>query len=255
VADELLSRLDLLKASPVRVLDAGCGGGYCTDQLRHRYPDAEIVGIDLSLNMLRASAQIYADTSMQRVQTSVEQFPFPGSTFDLVISNLVLPWCDIGTALVELCRIMTQGGALMFSAFGPDTLIELRQAWAKADELPHVHGFYDMHDIGDALLHAGFAEPIVDVDRITVTYVSMDAMIRELRHSGATNIHPQRRKSLTGKQRLQKFCAAVEEYCDEDQRIPLTYEVIYGHAWVAPGHHSNNNSNSVSVPFESLKMS
>ncbi|MDH3693367.1 MAG: malonyl-ACP O-methyltransferase BioC [Gammaproteobacteria bacterium] len=249
VGGELLSRLDLLKASPARILDAGCGGGYCTGLLRQRYPDAEIVGIDLSLYMLQATAQKHANTVSPRVLTSAEHLPFADARFDLVFSNLMLPWCDIGAALVELQRVMCPESALMFSAFGPDTLIELRQAWGKVDELPHVHDFYDMHDIGDALLHAGFAEPIVDVDRITVTYASIDAMICELRNSGATNIHPQRRKSLTGKKRFQRFCAAVENCRDEDQRISLNYEVIYGHAWIAP----TQDSDAVTISLDSLQ--
>ncbi len=248
VADELLARLDLLNTDLQRILDAGCGDGYCADALRNRYPDSDLIGIDLSQAMLCAASSrgvMPAEFSLAHA----ERLPFADGAFDLIFSNLLLPWCDIGAALVELRRVMRPGAGLMFTTFGPDTLIELRQAWAKVDELPHVHDFYDMHDIGDALLHAGFAEPIVDVDRVTVTYASAESMIAELKASGATNIHPRRRTTLTGKRRFHRFLSELDTLRDTDGRIPLTYEVIYGHAW-APGQ---PDSAAVTIPLDAVQ--
>ncbi len=248
VGSELLSRLDLLKALPIHILDAGCGTGICSLELVQRYPNAMISGIDLSSKMLQVASRREGIGCMQFIKANSLQLPFADNQFDLIVSNLMLPWCDVAAVLTEFRRLMRPAGALMFSTFGPDTLIELREAWARMDERQHVHDFYDMHDIGDALLRTGFAEPIVDVDRVTVTYPSTDALFADLKNSGTVNIHPSRRRSLTGKQRFAAFRDTLDTFRDEDNRIPLTYEVIYGHAWTP----REQDITTASVPLESL---
>ena len=122
----------------------------------------------------------------------------------------------------------------MFTTFGPDTLIELRRAWHAADDRPHVHGFLDMHDLGDMLMRAGFADPVLDVERLTLTYDEVMDVLRDLKRLGAHNAAVQRARGLTGKRQFARFRAAYETM-RVGGRIPATYETVYGHAWAPEG--------------------
>ena len=118
----------------------------------------------------------------------------------------------------------------MFTTFGPDTLKELRQSFRSVDDKPHVSDFVDMHDIGDILVQAGFADPVMDQETITLTYLDLKTMLRELKGIGAHNILPGRNSGLMGKTRWQVLQTAYEKFRLND-RLPATYEVVYGHAW------------------------
>jgi malonyl-CoA O-methyltransferase len=122
----------------------------------------------------------------------------------------------------------------MFTTFGPDTLMELRYSWQRADELEHVHGFVDMHDIGDAVVRAGFADPVMDVEQLTLTYPTISDLLRDLRHTGAQNALCSRRRTLTGARRYQAMCENYEQLRNADGVLPAGFEVIYGHAWGPP---------------------
>ncbi|MGH8258262.1 MAG: methyltransferase domain-containing protein, partial [Steroidobacteraceae bacterium] len=146
-------------------------------------------------------------------------------------SNLLLQWCDgLDAALAEIRRVLKPGGFLTFSTLGPDTLGELREAWAAADASSHVNGFIDMHDIGDALARAGFAEPVLDVERLTLSYPDVGALTRDLKAIGAHNVTSARRRGLTGRVKWRAMTDAYEAF-RRDGRLPATYEVIYGAAW------------------------
>ncbi len=231
IATRLLSRLDLIRIEPRMILDAGSGTGYCTRDLAHRYRRARVTGVDLAQPM--AALARSRDRWWRRhrwVCGDIERLPFAGSTFDLVFSNLALQWCDPRAAFGEFRRVLRPGGLLLFTTFGPDTLMELRAAWAAADAAPHVHGFIDMHDLGDALLHEGFGDPVMDCERLVVTYADVPALLRDLKHIGAHNAAAGRRATLTGKRRFERFRAAYESQARE-RRIPASYETVYGHAW------------------------
>ena len=136
----------------------------------------------------------------------------------------------------------------MFSTFGPDTLKELRDSWNKVEASDadfHVSDFIDMHDIGDALLRAGLADPVMDVERFTLTYPDVYKLMKELKTLGATNAAMARRSSLTGKRRLMSMVANYETY-RVNGTLPATYEVVYGHAWGSPG------AKDIQVSLESL---
>jgi malonyl-CoA O-methyltransferase len=142
-----------------------------------------------------------------------------------------LQWVDpLPQALAEFHRVLNIGGLVMFTTFGPDTLGELRRAFAAADATAHVNRFLDMHDVGDMLVQAGFADPVMDMEMITMTYADAAALMRDLKAIGAQNARSDRRRSLTGRRRWQRMLAALEEF-RRDGRLPASFEVVYGHAW------------------------
>lgn len=249
IAERMLERLEVIRCVPQRVLDVGCGTGYCTTHLASRYPEASAVGLDLAHNMLRA-AQRHAPHGAF-VAGDAEALPLATASVDLLFSNLALQWCEPAAALAEFARVLRVEGVLMFSTFGPDTLQELRAAWRAADGAPHVHDFLDMHDIGDLLVHAGFADPVMDVERFTLTYADVSGVLRDLKALGAHNAAHGRARGLTGKGRFARFRAAYAALA-RDGRVPATYEVVYGHAWAPAPRAARAAGGTVSVPLERL---
>ena len=233
VRDELLSRLDYVKLEPAAVLDLGAGTGHATLALKRRYPASTVVALDLAESMLReARRRQPLFRRFQRVCADAAALPLRSATVDLVYSNLMLQWCDVPDGVFAECRrVLRPGGLLSFTTFGPDTLVELRRAWAAADrEGVHVSRFLDMHDVGDALVRSGFAEPVMDVDRVTLTYAEVRDLMRDLKAIGAHNAASGRRRGLTGKSTFARMVDAYERE-RRDGRLPATYEVVYGHAW------------------------
>ncbi|MFI4955162.1 MAG: methyltransferase domain-containing protein, partial [Gammaproteobacteria bacterium] len=158
--------------------------------------------------------------------------PFADNSIDLIFSNLMFQWCDpLSLALQECYRVLREGGLLLFSTFGPDTLQELRYCWAQIDNYPHVNNFIDMHHIGDLLLKLQFNDPVMDLEYVTATYKNVTNIMRDLQNIGATNTHEERRKTLTGKNRLTQLAHHYQQFALSDQRLPVTYEIVYGHAW------------------------
>jgi malonyl-CoA O-methyltransferase len=245
----LLGRLDYMKIAPQRVLDAGCGTGHGARALATRYPKAAVAGVDNALPMIRlaqaASPAPSGWTSALRALgrrgnvapvryacADINALPFAADSVDLVISNLVLQWvADVPRAFAELHRVLAVDGLLCFATLGPDTLRELRGAFA--DGRPHVNRFTDMHDLGDMLVHAGFADPVMDIDYMTLTYPTARALLNELKALGATNAATARPRGLMGRGALARVEAALTKGA-RDGRIPATFEVVHGHAWKAP---------------------
>jgi malonyl-CoA O-methyltransferase len=188
----------------------------------------------------------------QFVCGDIERLPIATGSVDLAVSNLALQWCDPLAAFTEFRRVLAPGGLLVFTTFGPDTLKELRAAWQAADAGPHVHGFLDMHDLGDLLVHAGFADPVLDVDRLTLTYGEVLDVLRDLKALGAHNAAASRTRGLTGKQRFARFRAAYEAR-RRDGMIPATYEVVYGHAWVSEHDAFPARGEAAFVPLDRLR--
>lgn len=259
IGDRLLARLDLVKIKPARVLDLGAGTGYCTRALRARYPRAQILALDLA----RASL-VYARTHtslwtrwrnrVTYINADAERLPLKAASVDLIVSNLTLQWCNPDRSFRACMQALRPGGLLMFTSFGPDTLIELRRAWRAVDEAVHVHPFIDMHDIGDALVRAGFADPVMDTERVTVNYPEVSAVLHDLKAIGAHNAARAQRHALTGKDRFKRFVAAYEAMRREG-KIPATYEVVYGHAWAPErqrGSHMQPDG-SIAVPLTAVK--
>lgn len=241
VGRRMLERLDVVRLPDGPMLDAGCATGRLTRLLAQRYPRVPLVGVDPSPRMLASARDALpglkrvlsglAGTRPHWLAADVARLPIANGRLALVWSNLALHWLtDPAPAFSEFRRTLAPGGLLMFSTLGPDTLKELRAAFARVDDRAHVQRFPDMHDVGDALVHAGFADPVMDMETLTLTYLSVDALLRELRHLGSVNLAPARPDALTGRARWGRLLDAMEAF-RRDDRIPATFEIVYGHAW------------------------
>ncbi|HJV28476.1 MAG TPA: methyltransferase domain-containing protein [Aromatoleum sp.] len=235
-------RLDYIRVQPKRVLDLGCGTGADLEMLGKRFPTAQRVGADLALPMLaRARGErglfdrLRAFGRTQRSEfacTDAAALPFARASMSLVWSNLMLNWLsDPLPALKEIHRVLEVDGMLMFSTFGPDTLRELRAVLpTKGGE--RVHRFIDMHDLGDALVQAGFTDPVMDMEMVTMTYSSVDELLRDLRLAGCANASTARPRGLSGRTGWAGARRALEAL-RRDGRLPASFEVVQGHAWKA----------------------
>ncbi len=243
VGQRLLEHLDPVRLDPARIVDVGCGTGAAFAPLAHRDPGAELVGVDLALSMLgRASRRTpwwkraLGARAPLLLCGDAERLPLASASAQLVFSNLALQWCRPEPVFAEAARVLSTGGLFLFSTFGPDTLRELREAFRAADALAHVHTFIDMHDLGDALVHAGLADPVMEMDVITLEYATVEAVARDLKAIGARNALAGRPRGLSGRGRWRRM---VEHYerLRRGGALPATFEVVYGHAWkTAPKH-------------------
>ena len=255
----LLERLDFYTETPQRIIDVGAGTGRGSAQLKQRYAKAEVIAVDLALPMLRAAKQHASWLKpFQRVCAEATALPLPDHSVDVLHSNLCFQWIvDLPALFGECVRVLKPGGLLAFSPFGPDTLKELRAAWAEADQQPHVSRFLDMHDIGDAMLAAGLRDPVLDVFRYTLTYSDPRKLLQELQGLGATNADHARERGLLGKTRYQRMLAAYEAMRIDD-RIPATWEVVTAHAWGPPdgqGRRGADGREIASFSVDSLRGS
>lgn len=252
IADRMLDRLDYIRLRPQRVVDIGAGTGAATRALMERYPQADVIALDFALPMLQRVRRGEEDpvTAPHCLCGDAEHLPLADASVDMIFSNVALQWCnDLPGTFKEFQRVLRPGGMLLFSTFGPDTLLELRASWAAADSGSHVSPFLDMHHIGDAMLEAGLAEPVVDVDRLQVTYGDVISLMRDLKNLGAHNVTWERSRGLTGKGRIKKMQEAYEGF-RRDGRLPASYEVVYGHAWEPEQRRVEGNT---LVPLESLR--
>ena len=236
VEARLFESLDYYEGTPARVLDVGCGTGRGTARLKKRWRGAEVIALDLSPPMLR-EARRHAGwwKPFARVCADGRALPFPDHSVDVVYSNLCLQWCDApGALLAECARVLQPGGLIVASSLGPDTLSELRAAWAAANDAhARVGRFLDMHDLGDAALAAGLKDPVLDADHVTMHYADVRALLVDLKGLGATNADRDRPRTLTGKARFKAMLDAYETR-RRDGRIPATWEVVTLHAWGFP---------------------
>lgn len=233
IGARLFERLDSIRLQPSVVVDVGCGTGAITAMLLKKYRRARVVGLELAPTLVVAARKrVPWLRTLHGAVAEPEALPLASASCDLIFSNLTLQWCvDLERAFAEFRRVLKPGGALLFSTLGPDTLIELRRSWLAADRHNHVNAFLDMHDVGDALVRARLAEPVMDVERLTLTYPEVDSLMRDLKALGASNVTAGRARNLTGKGRLHAMRAAYEQFRRADGLLPVTCEVVYGHAW------------------------
>jgi len=260
IAQRMRERLDYIKVTPVRVLDAGCGMGADLPGLRERFADASVLGMDLSAAMLARANQAetaeseanagwrrflpatlgkaFGARGPQLAQGDFAHLPFVSSAFEMLWSNLALHWnARPDLVFPEWARVLKVNGLLMFSTLGPDTLKELSGAYAQAEKSlglapqRHTIEFVDMHDLGDMLVESGFEIPVMDQEVLTITYKSPESLLKDVRRWGA---YPRDAAPQTHARALRDALhAALEARRREDGTIPLTFEVIYGHAWKA----------------------
>ena len=255
VRTELLDRLDVLKMRPESVVDLGAGTGHGTIALKRRYSSSRVVALDVAHRMLlEAGRRQTLLRRFGRVAADAAAVPLQDASVDMVFSNLMLQWCnDPDRVLRECRRVLRPGGVLHFTTLGPDTLYELRRSWQAADPAhAHVSRFLDMHDLGDALVRAGFAEPVLDVERYTLTYEDVRDLMRDLKAIGAHNSTAGRARGLTGKATLARMLATYESY-RTGGKLPATYEVVFAQAWSPVGPiRRKGDRTEVSVPLSSL---
>ncbi|MEJ2454269.1 MAG: malonyl-ACP O-methyltransferase BioC [Candidatus Thiodiazotropha sp.] len=232
IAGRMLDRLAYIKHQPAVVVDVGAGTGDATHALSRLYPQAQVIALDFALPMLQQTRKRKSAGSVPDcLCADAERLPLASGSVDMIFSSATLQWCnDLPGTFREFQRVLRPNGMLLFSTFGPDTLMELRASWAAVDGGSHVSPFWDMHNIGDAMLEAGLAEPVVDVDRLLLTYSEVSALMRDLKTLGAHNVTRDRQRGLTGKGRLRAMYQAYERF-RRDGRLPASYEVVYGHAW------------------------
>lgn len=240
VCRRMLERLDYIRLEPATVLDAGSGTGNAVAGLAARYPRARLIALDLALAMVRrARARLpwwsrwfaRSGARLAAVCGDIEALPLAGASTDMVWSNLSLQWVnDPRRAFAEFSRVLRPGGLLLFSSFGPDTLKELRAAWEGLDRHTHVHRFVDMHDLGDMLLACGYADAVMDMEMVTLTYADVRNLMSDLKAIGARNLTRGRPGALTGKTLLEQVARNYEAF-RRDGQLPATFEIVYGHAW------------------------
>ena len=254
ISCRLLERLELVKLKPRAILDAGCGTGSTAAELARRYRGARVTALDLSEAMLaRAGRKQKLFRKFQRVCGDISTLPLASSSQDMVISNLALYWCDdLDQSLAEFARVLRPGGLLSFSTFGPDTLRELRAAWSGVDKHNHVNLFVDMHDVGDALVRAGFADPVLDVEHLRVNYHGLAELMQDLKATGEGNATAGRPPGLTTPRQIEALAQAYESNRSADG-LPASYEVVYGHAWATGPRQRQNRDGETLVPMDSLR--
>ena len=257
VCSRMLERLDYIKQQPEHILDVGSGTGWGSRQLAQRYTQAHIVALDIALGMLQtARAQsswwkkLFSNGKQNYLCADIEALPLAASSVQLVWSNLTVQWCnDLPATFVELHRVLQVNGLLMFSTFGPDTLKELRAAFHSVDNYNHINRFADMHDIGDMLVAGGFAEPVMDMETITLTYADVRGVMQDLRNIGAHNATAGRAQGLMGKG---KWNTVLQNYerLRRDGKLPATFEVVYGHAWKPQPKKIADGRTIIKTPFK-----
>jgi malonyl-CoA O-methyltransferase len=238
VCTRMLGRLEYIKLQPSRILDAGCGPGWGMRQLAAKYPAAQLVALDIAIGMLQNARghsgwwrKLFGGARQLQVCGDIEALPLAANSVEMIWSNLALQWCnDLPTAFAGLHRVLKNDGLLMFSTLGPDTLKELRLAFHGVDSHNQLNRFADMHDIGDMLIHAGFAEPVMDMEYLTLTYDDVRGVLYDLKRIGAHNATAGRGRGLMGKNAWARLVENYEQL-RRDGKLPATYEVVYGHAW------------------------
>lgn len=264
ITRRLDEHLDIMKLAPARILDAGCGTGFAFPLLHRRYPKAELVGLDLAHAMLAQArrrlprpslfGRLFAGTGAPLVCADMANLPLARDSCDLAWSSLALQWLDQPeTVFKEMRRILRPGGLLLFATLGPDTLKELRAAFAGLDDHGHVNRFIDMHDLGDALVHAGFANPVMEMEHLTLTYPDLKGLLRDLKGIGAHTVLDGRRQGLMGRAEWRRVIDNYERF-RVDGRLPATYEVIYGHAWVGDKSAWDDGRKVIQLKIEQRKM-
>ena len=251
IAGRMRDKLELIKIKPHRVLDAGCGEGGDLAQLQDYFTDSHLLGVDASFEMLvtgmqkrqeakstvgRFIGKLFTSNSGSGPHSGIacadfSRLPLPSNSVDLIWSNLALHWHpQADLVFAEWRRVLRTDGVLTFSCFGPDTLLELRQAFSTVDQFPHTLPFVDMHDFGDMLVNCGFSTPVMDMEKLTLTYETVDKLFADVRALGGNPLLT-RRQGLLGKNAYRTLRAELEKTRNKSGRIPLTFEVIYGHAF------------------------
>ena len=224
IANRLAEKLKVISIKPQTIIDLGSGTGFLSEKTAKIFPNSILVCVDFAQQSLLENSQNL------KVCANAYKLPFASNSVDFIVSNLMMQWCpDLTTLFNECFRVLKPQGLFLFTTFGPDTLKELKRSWSVVDSSAHVNNFIDMHDIGDQMLQSGFQSPIMEMEKLMLTYEKVVDLMHDLKAIGAQNV-ANRSKALTGKTKFKKMIEMYENY-REDGKLPATYEVIYGHAW------------------------
>lgn len=246
IAAKLLQRLQVIELAPKTILDLGAGTAQHSMQLQQQFPSAEVFAVDFADNLLKVNAAQYQQ--LNYVCADMDYLPFADNSIDFVFSNCVLQWsCNLEATFSEIRRVLKPGAIFLFSTFGQDSLYELRAAFASVSSQQHINNFIEMHDLGDVLAKF-FKQPVVDAHKITVNYQSLRTLLQDLRKTGANTVMHEKELSLS-KDFLTKLDAAYQAFMNSDNKLPLSYDVLYGHAIKAEEQHI---AQEFSIPLDSI---
>lgn len=248
IIERSMERLTYIKCDPALVLDIGSGTGLALSKLQKRFSGAKIIALDCVPAMLEKS-----DFAALKICADAENLPIQSHSVDMIFANFTLPYLnDLPAVFIEWSRVLKPNGLLMLTTLGPESFIELRSSWAQVDEHLRTHAFYDLHDIGDMMLKAGFKDPVIDVERITLTYKTVHHFFRELKAQGAINMLSRRCRGLTTRAKIQAVAEAYEVFREEGV-LPVTFEVTYAHAWGADLARGMNAAGEVRIPLSHVQ--
>ena len=236
--DGLLERLDDIRIAPRRVLDLGSGTGAMARCLSRRFRGADVVSVD-PVHALLDAARTRAPRWLSRhrhVAGEAERLPLATDSLDLIVSSVALPWFDpVDHALAECLRTLRPGGLMLLSTLGHGTLKELAAAWSGVGESRRMHPLADMHVLGDALVHSGFADVVMDVQRIRLRAPDFWHLCRVLSRSGGSGALASRRRGLTAVGVFEAAAARYDTLRSADGTLPVSVELVFGHAWAPEG--------------------
>ncbi len=260
VGNQLVERLNYIRLQPQLIVDVGSGTGHTARLLEKHYRNTRVLTLDFAHRMLTVAKHKAPWFTRQRfICANAAQLPLADHSVDLIFSNLMLHWCsNVPAIFADWRRVLKPGGLLLFSTFGPDTLQELRRCFAAVDNFSHILPFVDMHNIGDELLRAKFADPVMDREDIIATYPTVQSLLLELKMIGSHNPQETRRPGLTGKAALAKLVASYEHYRSSQYNhlLPATYEIIYGHAFAPPTtstSEAQTTATEVRIPISNIR--
>jgi len=227
VGKELLKSIDATQLTGGTVLDLGCGTGFLTGELLAHSNHETMIALDIVLSMLQTTQGKLADKpNITCVCADAERLPFAEQSLDSVVSNLALQWCrNLEAVFTGIKRALKPGGQLVFSTFGPQTLHELKSAWAAVDNYSHVNAFYSEAQLKQFLQQAGFKHTQIKSTLYTPRYDSVRTLMQELKQLGAHHVIAGRNNKITTKTAMQQMIAAYEKHRVEDQ-LTATFEVI-----------------------------
>lgn len=251
----LVERLQFVAIEPELIVDLGAATGASAAAVAAHYPGARVLALDSSARMARAAARrAAAGAGFDTLVADATRLPLATDSVDVVVANQLLPFVRPDRLFAEVARVLAPSGLFTFATVGPDTLKELRRAWSGIDDALHVHAFVDMHDLGDLAVNAGLAEPVLDVDRLTLSYESPRKLVHDFRACGAVNSAGGRRRGLIGRDAWRRFEHALDA-ARVDGRIGLTVEIVLGQAWglEASGRARRTEDGEIGISLEELR--
>ena len=230
IAKRLLEKANTIKAAPSTIVDLGAGTGIMSQLLANKFPESEIIAVDGSEQMC---AEAMKKQGFKTICADFKSLPLSDWACNAIYSNLMLQWVtEHSQVFSEVNRVLSSGGFFIFSTFGPDTMLEAKQAWAKVDEYKPINDFADMQHTADLLAKQGMIDVVVSREIITVKYSNPKNILKDLKNLGATNATAMNKcKGWLTKSKVVKFLKHYEEFKLPDGTYPLTYEVIYGIGW------------------------